>query len=61
MPFKWEKQIVTDAGTDLRDQMITEALSFRIAPGAYRVHIRLKDLQANAEGTCGTRLYNARI
>ncbi|MYC14301.1 MAG: GWxTD domain-containing protein [Gemmatimonadetes bacterium] len=52
MPFKWEKQIVTDAGTDLRDQMITEALSFRIAPGTYRVHIRLKDLQANAEGTC---------
>ena len=52
MPFKWEKQIVTDAGTDLRDQMITEALSFRISPGTYSVHIRLKDLQANAEGTC---------
>ena len=52
MPFKWEKQIVTDKKTDLRDQMITEALSFRIAPGTYRVHIRLQDLQANAEGTC---------
>ncbi len=52
MPFKWEKQIVTDAGIDLHDQMITEALRFRIAPGTYRVHIRLRDLHANAEGTC---------
>lgn len=52
IPFKWEKQIVTDAEIDLRDQMTTEALSFRIAPGTYRVHIRLQDLQANAEGTC---------
>lgn len=52
IPFKWEKQIVTDAGIDLRDQMTTEALSFRIAPGTYRVHIRLQDLQVNAEGTC---------
>ncbi|MCY3683212.1 MAG: GWxTD domain-containing protein [Gemmatimonadetes bacterium] len=52
MPFKWEKQIVTDAGTDLGDQMITEALSFRIAPGTYGVRVRLKDLQANAEGIC---------
>ena len=28
IPFKWEKQIIADKKTDLRDQMITEALSF---------------------------------
>ena len=52
IPFKWEKQIVTGVGIDLRDQMITEALRFRIAPGTYGVRVLLKDLQANAEGTC---------
>ena len=52
IPFKWEKQIVIGAGIDLRDQMITEVLRFRIAPGTYRSRVRLKDLQANAEGTC---------
>ena len=52
IPFKWEKQIIADKKTNLRDQMITEALSFSIAPGTYGVRIRLTDLQANAEGTC---------
>ncbi len=52
IPITWEKQIMADAGIDLRDQMVIEALNFRIAPGTFRVHIRLKDLQANAEGTC---------
>ena len=48
----WEKQIVTEIDKDLQTQMVTEAFNFKIAPGTYRVHLRLTDLESSEKSTC---------